>query len=396
MEALLAAADVVPAPHRGAQARALVAGRRLQIGRLERRVAEDAGVCHAVQRAAAGHAEVVIRRDLVQAVHAVHRHLLEPHLAAPRQVLLPLRERLGALPRLPAQQLAELGRVEREHVHEVFGGLEVAAPAVRHREIPAAEVEPAVLVDDEQLLHLLVVLVLAVRREAHYLVFLAEAVEADELADGRVEEADRDGQRHAVEDLDLRAGARRRHQAREVAGAVVRERAGALERRAVVGAGQMGEVVLDVHELRLRTLRQQLRELLAVAPAAGEVLADGAPCVDRMGEDVADLRAAVGGRVARHGDMRDVGERDAGGLQHPVDRANGERRVVLHAFAQTLLAHRRLQLAVHDDARGRIRMECRNAQDHTLRRRFLTHGSLSFERHIIRNRRTARNQSKPY
>ena len=61
------ARDVVPGPQRGTEAGAVVGRRSLQIGRAEARVAQQAGIGDAVERAAARHRDVLAGHQLVQA-----------------------------------------------------------------------------------------------------------------------------------------------------------------------------------------------------------------------------------------------------------------------------------------------------------------------------------------
>ena len=92
---------------------------------------------------------------------------------------------------------------------------------------------------------------LAVGGEAHDLVLIAIVGKAQELRHRLVEEAERVGKEDAAADVDPGAAAGAPHGAGEVAEAVDREHGRALEGGDVEGAGEVGEMVLDVVEARL-------------------------------------------------------------------------------------------------------------------------------------------------
>ena len=102
-----------------------------------------------------------------------------------------------------------------------------------------------------ELAHLLAVDVgVAVRGEAHHLALVAVLREAQPLRDGRVEDAERVREEHAVEHVEVVAVAEREHRRGEVAEAVHRQDRGLLERRDEERARDVRLVVLDVVELR--------------------------------------------------------------------------------------------------------------------------------------------------
>ena len=77
---------------------------------------------------------------------------------------------------------------------------------------------------------------------------LSELVETNELAQGGIEEAQAVGQGHPVQHLDARALAARRHQTGKVAEGIIGEACGqSLEGRKVIGAGDMGQMMLHAH-----------------------------------------------------------------------------------------------------------------------------------------------------
>ncbi len=90
VEALGAAKRVVPAPERCTHAGAVIGRRRLQVGRLERCVAQDARIGNTVERTAACHRQPRRGHQLVQPVQAMDRGLLETHLGGTGDVHLAL------------------------------------------------------------------------------------------------------------------------------------------------------------------------------------------------------------------------------------------------------------------------------------------------------------------
>lgn len=220
-------ATLCQAHSRRAQADAVVRGRALQVRLLEGGSPQQASVGHAVQGAAARVGDARGGHQRVQALHAVHHRILEAQLARTGQVLLELADRLLATAHV-TDGAGELLAVEAAHDDPLLVVHGVALAALVHAEVAGGQAEPAVLRQDQHLLHQLRPAVLAVGVEAHHLVFLAEAGEADELADRGVEEAQGVRQQHAVQHVDAGALAAGRHHAAEVAGAVEGEARGEL------------------------------------------------------------------------------------------------------------------------------------------------------------------------
>jgi len=77
---------------------------------------------------------------------------------------------------------------------------------------------------------------------------------ADELADHGVEAAQRVRQENAFQHLDIAALATRHHGRNKVAGAVIAEARRSLPRRAIVGAGNVSDVMLEVMFLKTQFL----------------------------------------------------------------------------------------------------------------------------------------------
>src|SRR5450755_1280261 len=93
---------------------------------------------------------------------------------------------------------------------------------------------------------------LAVRRQAHHFAFIAILAVTDEFANHGVETAQRMRKEHTVENFDLIAFAPRHHRRNKIARAVVAEPSGLFPRRAVVRAGDVGDVVLEVMLLKTK------------------------------------------------------------------------------------------------------------------------------------------------
>src|SRR5689334_1046396 len=75
----------------------------------------------------------------------------------------------------------------------------------------------------QQVAHLADICVLAVRSESHNFAFIPIFVVADELANHGVEAAERMGEEHAVEHLNIALLAARHHRGDKITGAVVAE-----------------------------------------------------------------------------------------------------------------------------------------------------------------------------
>jgi len=170
---------------------------------------------------------------------------------------------------------------------------------------------------------------LAVGGEAHHLVLVAEAEEAQVLGDGGVEEPQRVREVDAVEDAQVAASPDRRHRRDEVAEAVDREAHRPLERRAEEGRAEVGEVVLDRIETG-RPAPECLRHALLERAHLGEVPhpRDGAPAAPRVAEGEGGLAQEIGARLARDGERRDLAQA-AHLLQAVADGELREARPVL-------------------------------------------------------------------
>ena len=222
VKALLLAQHLVPAIIRRAQARAIVGSGALIVVFLKVCLPQDAGVGDTVERTAAGHSQLIGFHKFFQLVHTVHRRFLEPYLYGTRYVLLALADWFGALA-WGAKSFHDLIAVKPAH-DEVVAVIHRAALATFvHSEITRLQPKPTLAVQQHEFAHQVGVLVFAVRRQAHHLVFFAEFVKTNVLAKCRVEETEAVRQMHTVEYFDARAFATRRHGAHKVAGGVIRE-----------------------------------------------------------------------------------------------------------------------------------------------------------------------------
>jgi len=211
-------------------------------GRLDEQAVEDAGaqqdaVGDAVERDAAGHAQVALAGELAGVPRQLEDDLLGDLLDRLGQVHLARADRRLGLARRSAEQGGEL--VVRHH------------QAVEVAEVVHVEAERAVLADVHQLfLDDVVVLAFAVRREAHELVLAGVHLEAGEVGEGRVEEAQgvREGDLlHQLERIPFADADRRR---RPLADAVESEHRGLLERGRVEGARRVRLVMLGEEDVR--------------------------------------------------------------------------------------------------------------------------------------------------
>ena len=175
---------------------------------------------------------------------------------------------------------------------------------------------------------------LAIRRQAHHLVFVAKFPEAEILGDRRVVHAQGMREGHGAVDLHAIALAGGPHGAGEIAQAVGGKQRRLLERRDKKRAAQMRLVVLDAMELRAKRLRIDVKGLRQSLGDAHELLQHlGAfPREARHAQRVKQLRAQARPGIARHGHVIDVRERDARFLKAVADRRHGKSRGVLHAI----------------------------------------------------------------
>src|SRR6266566_4145959 len=89
-------------------------------------------------------------------------------------------------------------------------------------------------------------LIAAKRLEIFEIELEVAVLQADELTDHGVKTAERVRQKHTIQDFDVISFTARHHGRNEVAGAVVAETCGPFPRRAVIGAGDVGDVMLEM------------------------------------------------------------------------------------------------------------------------------------------------------
>ena len=176
----------------GADTRAAVVRGGLDVDAPERGLVEDLAVHDAVERHAAGEAEIVDARSLVELPQHPEDDLLEPSLEGRRHVLVVRLQRPVAASRSEVafhRRAPERRQLGRPAVPRHRGALDVV-PEVVEAELVAEAVAPDDPAEDVQVLRL------PVGGEAHHLVLVAVLGEAEVLRDGRVEDAERVRERH--------------------------------------------------------------------------------------------------------------------------------------------------------------------------------------------------------
>src|SRR5262245_30877840 len=326
----------------------------------ERALSQNPAVADAVQRHAAGQAEVLAPRFPVQGAGEAEHHLLGDVLDGPREVHLPLGE----------QRLRLAGRAAEERVELV----------ARHRE-PGAVVE-VVHVEPEGAVRLQVqqvvedgpdVLGAPVGRQAHHLVLAGVDLEAQVVGEGRVEQTDRVREGDLPQRGQLAAVAEPGRRRRPLADAVHAQDGGAREGRRVERGGGVGLVVLaeeDRGKRRRRVaagerpqlvLEKALQEHLLLEPDGhGRHEGSDAPRRERQVRLEQALQLDEG--LVVEGDVAQVAEADPALAQAVARGVNREPRVVLLP-REALLLGRRHDLAVAHQTRGAVVVEGGDAED---------------------------------
>lgn len=209
------AGDVPVRQRRGAQARAGVPGGRLHEHAHEPTLAQEPADRHAVERHAAGQAQVAAVDLLSEVAHLGQQHLLQHRLDAAGQVHGERRQLGFGLARRMAQQLGQRGR---EH-----------ALAAQEVEVLHGQAELAVVLQANELAQLLDVPWTAIGREPHHLVLAIVDLEAEVGGDGAVEQAQRAGELHLLEQLDVAAPGAAVGRGRQLAHGVDRQDGGVVE-----------------------------------------------------------------------------------------------------------------------------------------------------------------------
>ena len=181
--------ELMPDEQRHAERAARVSRRRLDPHVVEGPLAQHPSVPDAVQRHAAGEAEVAHPRLRVHVARRPQHRLLGDRLNGRRDVHLPLRDRRLGLPRRPAEERVEL---VRRHPQPL------AVLEVRH-----VQAERSVRLQIDQVVpDALDVLRLAVRRQPHQLVLAGVDLEAGEVGEGGVQQPERMREADLVRQLD--------------------------------------------------------------------------------------------------------------------------------------------------------------------------------------------------
>ena len=343
----------------GAERAARVAGRRLHPQVAKGAVAQHLAVGHAVERHAAGHAQVgngVFGRQ--RPGHAQHR-LLGHRLDRGGQVHVELLERLlvGAA-RRPAEQLGEaaVGHGQPGGVVEI--ALVEPVGAVR------LEVHQRV---EDQVLEAR----LTVGREPHDLVLAAVDPEARVIGEGRVEQPQRMGKAQLLDHLERRAPADGDRRRRPFPDPVQRQHQRLVEGRGIEGAGRVA-VVMPGEQQPVRRVEGRIDalELPGHQVLLEQLLADpdrhrhaeGPEAARRVGHVGLQQPLELQERLVVEGDMVHLVQPDAGLVEHAAHRVRGEARVVLLA-GEPLLLRGGDRLSVHEKRGRAVMVIGRQAQD---------------------------------
>jgi hypothetical protein len=221
---------------RGPQRTAGIASRGLDPDALERPFAKQFSVRHAIERDAAGKAQVGAARAARRGAREPRHDVLGHRLHRRGEVHVALRERLPARPgRRPEERVEALVRhAQPRAVVEVLQ-VELEAAVVAHVDQPVA--------DDVGMERL------AIRRETHHLVFTGVHLEPEVIRERGIQQPERMGKVDLVQDAQraaLPVGERRRG---PFAHAVDRQHRGLLERRREESARGVAQVVLGEQDL---------------------------------------------------------------------------------------------------------------------------------------------------
>ena len=204
---------------------------------------------------------------------------------------------------------------------------------------------------------------LAVGRQTHDLVFLAEPLEADELAQRRVKKSQRMRHVHAVEDFYFVVAATREHRRGEVARTVVGKARRLIKVARKIRAGDMrqmmfhaGDLKTAVRRARAARFRRHFGKTFHLRPPL-KMRQHAARGFDRRFQDVLRLGGEVGVAVVADGDPVHVAQGRAGHFQNFGERAAGKTADVLAARAEPLLSDGGDEFAVAQHARGGIGMK---------------------------------------
>ncbi len=312
---------------------------------------DQLAVQHDVQRAAAGEAEPARLPEALaeQVLDHRERDALEQALRRGGDVDVRLGEHVARARRPEAihHRLAEApsvialraGRIDELAIHPQ----RLAVPGDQIREVDLVGV--------------------AVRRHAHHLVLAVVGREAQEVGDGRVEDAERRRALDLVELRDLSAAQAPEQTGGHLRRAVDRDQLAVVEAREEIGARRVREVVLDLAHVRARgvdsELPQRLVQLAQLAPAPAQALAQEASDRERglLAEIALDVgQEVVSDRAQRPGvrDRRHVLGADSGLLQAEARALDGACVARVLAPAEALLLGGGDEHAVDHDRRARV------------------------------------------
>ena len=337
---------------RRAQRAAGVAGRRLDPDTLELAVAQHLAVRHAVERHAAGHAEIFgagLGRDRAR---EPHHDFLGHRLDRGREIHVALVEPFLRLARRPAEQRIELvaGHAQTGAIVEI--GLIQPERAVGLEVDQVVEDEPGIFR-------------LAIRREPHHLVLARIDLEAGVVGERRVEQPQRMREMQLFAHLQVVAAPEADRRGRPFADPVHGEDDRLLERRRKEGGRGVALVVLREQKLalpievgieRAKLVAQELLlEQLLLQPQRDRH-AEGAEAPGSECEIGFEQPFELEERLVVERDMIDVGEADAGLGQAIGDGVMRETGIVLLA-GEALLLGGGDDLSVDDQCRGAIVVE---------------------------------------
>src|SRR6266567_6196330 len=174
----------------------------------------------------------------------MEEHFFEAVLQSESQIHIALRDLAMRAARLAESLLHKVREMARQFHRSVRQDLHSLIAAQR-LEVAQVKLETAILWR-HNFADLVAVSIFTVGSEAHDLAFIAVFAVSDEFANHGIDAAQRVRQEDAVENFNLAAFATGHHRGNEIAGPVVAESRGLLPWRAVVGAGDVGDVVFEM------------------------------------------------------------------------------------------------------------------------------------------------------
>ena len=339
---------------------------RLNPDVVEVTIAQHLAVGDAIQRDAAGKAQVPRAGLLREAARQPQHGFIQYRLDRGSDIHVERRQQL-------------IGRAHRlaEQLGKAFVGHGEAGAII---EIGEIEAERAVRLQIDQVVEdELCVFRLAIGREPHHLVFAGVDLEAGVIGRGRIQEAQRMREMDLLENLELAAVAGRGRCRGPLADAVHGEYGRILERRGIEGRGRVAQMVLAEQQLGAVELRRKLLQFVREQALLEQLFLQ--PQRDRHLEraEAARRQRDIGLQQPLEFEERlvvehDVVERVHRGARLRKTRRDGvvrEGRVVLLA-GEALLLRGGDDAAVLDQRRGAVVIEGGNPEDaHRLRIRLI-------------------------